>query len=457
MFDRQKKGDRAVLVLPHSRGDGDAERRAAEFAELVQSAGAEVLGTIAARVEAPNPRYYIGSGKADEVAEAVRALDADVVLVDHLLTPVQERNLEKLLQVRVVDRAGLILDIFAQRARSHEGKLEVELAQLKHLATRLVRGWTHLDTQRGGAIGNRGPGETQLETDRRLLGERVKMLTRRLQKVQTQRGQQRRSRLRNTVPRVALVGYTNAGKSTLFNALTSGGVYVADQLFATLDPTVRKLEDLGCGPAVLADTVGFIRELPHDLVAAFRATLAEARDADLLLHVSDAADDERERLHDIVDNVLEEIDAGEVPQLHVMNKIDLIGTDLIQAGEDPAAVPERAARTRAAPRIDRDGDGKPVRVWVSAATGAGLDLLRQALGELLGGERLQCALQLPLSAGRLHARLKAAGAICGETVDEHGWQLRIDAPRSVIAPLSAGDAAETRLLRELLIPAEQPR
>ncbi|MHB1271384.1 MAG: ribosome rescue GTPase HflX [Rhodanobacter sp.] len=460
MFDRQKKGDRAVLVLPHSRGEGDAERRAAEFAELVQSAGAEVLGTIAARVESPNPRYYIGSGKADEVAEAVRALDADVVLVDHLLTPVQERNLEKLLNVRVVDRAGLILDIFAQRARSHEGKLEVELAQLKHLATRLVRGWTHLDTQRGGAIGNRGPGETQLETDRRLLGERVKMLTKRLQKVQTQRGQQRRSRLRNTVPRVALVGYTNAGKSTLFNALTSGGVYVADQLFATLDPTVRKLEDLSCGPAVLADTVGFIRELPHDLVAAFRATLAEARDADLLLHVSDAADDERERLHGIVDNVLEEIDAGDVPQLHVMNKIDLIEADLIRtdvpAGEDPAATPDRTPPTRTAPRIDRDGNGKPVRVWLSAATGAGLDLLRQALGELLGGERLQCALQLPLSAGRLHARLKAAGAICGETVDEHGWQLRIDAPRSVIAPLSGGDAAETQLLRELLIPAEQP-
>jgi len=460
VFDRQKKGDRAVLVLPHSRGEGDAERRAAEFAELVQSAGAEVLGTVAARVEGPNPRYYIGSGKADEVAEAVRALDADVVLVDHLLTPVQERNLEKLLNVRVVDRAGLILDIFAQRARSHEGKLEVELAQLKHLATRLVRGWTHLDTQRGGAIGNRGPGETQLETDRRLLGERVKMLTKRLQKVQTQRGQQRRSRLRNTVPRVALVGYTNAGKSTLFNALTSGGVYVADQLFATLDPTVRKLEDLSCGPAVLADTVGFIRELPHDLVAAFRATLAEARDADLLLHVSDAADDERERLHGIVDNVLEEIDAGDVPQLHVMNKIDLIEADSsrtdVPAGDDPAATPERAPRTRTAPRIDRDADGKPVRVWLSAATGAGLDLLRQALGELLGGERLQCALQLPLSAGRLHARLKAAGAICGETVDEHGWQLRIDAPRSVIAPLSGGDAAETRLLREMLIPAEQP-
>jgi GTP-binding protein HflX len=433
VFDRQKKGDRAVLVLPHSRGEGDTARRAEEFAELVKSAGAEVLGVIPARVEDPNPRYYIGTGKANEVAEAARALDADLVLVDHLLTPVQERNLEKHLGIRVVDRAGLILDIFAQRARSHEGKLEVELAQLKHLATRLVRGWTHLDAQRGGAIGNRGPGETQLETDRRLLGERVKMLTKRLEKVQTQRGQQRRARLRNTVPRVALVGYTNAGKSTLFNALTTGDVYAANLLFATLDPTVRKLEDLSCGPAVLADTVGFIRELPHDLVAAFRATLAEARDADLLLHVSDAADEERERLHHVVDNVLEEIDSGEVPQLHVMNKIDLAGAE---------------------PRIDRDAAGKPVRVWLSAATGVGLDLLRQALGELLGGERVQSALQLPLTAGRLHARLKAAGAISNETVDEHGWQLHIDAPRSVIAPLSGGNEAETLLLRELLAVAE---
>lgn len=432
MFDRQKKGDRALLVHPHSRGEGDTARREQEFSELVKSAGAEVLGVISARVEDPNPKFYIGTGKANEVAEAARALEADLVLVDHVLTPVQERNLEKHLGVRVVDRAGLILDIFAQRARSHEGKLEVELAQLKHLATRLVRGWTHLDAQRGGAIGNRGPGETQLETDRRLLSVRVKMLTRRLEKVQTQRGQQRRSRLRNTVPRVALVGYTNAGKSTVFNALTRGEVYAADLLFATLDPTVRKLEDLSCGPAVLADTVGFIRDLPHDLVAAFRATLAEARDADLLLHVSDAADEERERLHDVVDSVLEEIDAGDVPQLHVMNKIDLVGTE---------------------PRIDRDAAGKPVRVWLSAATGAGLDLLRQALGELLGGERVQSMLNLPLSAGRLHARLRAVGAISGETVDEHGWQLRIDAPRSVIAPLSGGDGKDSLLLRELLAEA----
>ena len=433
LFDREKKGERAVVVLPHARGDLDGASRAEEFVELVRSAGAEVLARVDARIDKPNPKFYIGTGKADELAAVVRAAEADVVLVDHTLTPVQERNLEAHLKVRVVDRAGLILDIFAQRARSHEGKLEVELAQLRHLSTRLVRGWTHLERQRGGSIGLRGPGETQLDTDRRLLGARVKMLSQRLDKVQTQREQQRRSRLRNTVPRVALVGYTNAGKSTLFNTLTTGDVYAANQLFATLDPTVRRIEDLSCGPAVVADTVGFIRELPHDLVAAFRATLSEARQADLLLHVSDAADEEREVLAGVVDEVLEEIGAGDVPQLRVMNKIDLTG---------------------APPAIHRDGAGKPDRVWVSAATGAGMDGLRQALGERLGGERVHAVLQLPLSAGRMHARLSALGAIVHEDVDADGWNLEIDAPRSVLAPL-AGHADEAgRAVRALIAPAE---
>ena len=378
----------------------------------------------------------------------MRAVEADVVLVDHQLSPVQERNLEKLLGVRVIDRAGLILDIFAQRARSHEGKLEVELAQLKHLATRLVRGWTHLERQRGGAIGLRGPGETQLETDRRLLGERVKMLTKRLEKVQTQRGQQRRARLRNTVPRVALVGYTNAGKSTLFNALTAGGVYAADQLFATLDPTVRRIEDLACGPAVIADTVGFVRDLPHDLVAAFRGTLAEASDADLLLHVCDAADEDGQALRAVVDRVLAEIGAGDIPQLLVMNKIDLIAASAADA--DVGAVDETAVE-RARPRIERDAEGRPRAVWLSASTGAGLELLRQALGERLGGERVRSELQLPLSAGRLHARLKAVGAIAEERVDAQGWRLSIDAPRTVLHAL-AGEAAPIRALLETALP-----
>src|SRR6185437_1042566 len=378
LFEREKRGERALLVLPYT-GNGAAVRRAQEFAELVKSAGAEILGTVHARVDAPNPKFYIGTGKADEVQARVRELGADLVLVDHALTPVQERNLEKHFSARVIDRAALILDIFAQRAQSHEGKLEVELAQLKHMATRLVRGWTHLERQRGGSIGLRGPGETQLETDRRLLQKRVEQLQKRIDKVGVQRDQQRRARLRNTLPRVALVGYTNAGKSTLFNAVTRGSVYAADQLFATLDPTVRRLGGLESGPAVLADTVGFIRELPHDLVAAFRATLSEARDADLLLHVTDAADSERDVLINVVNGVLDEIGAGDVPQLMVFNKIDLLDT---------------------LPRIDRDAEGAPVAVWLSAASGEGLDLLRPAISERLAGTRVHAELRLPPRAGR---------------------------------------------------------
>ena len=462
MFDRQKKGDRAVLILPHSCREGNAGHRSAEFAELAKSAGANVLGAVKVRIEKPNPRYYIGLGKLDEVSSMARALEANLVLLDHLLSPVQERNLEQHLGLRVVDRAGLILDIFAQRASSHEGKLEVELAQLKHLATRVVRGWTHLDTQRGGAIGNRGPGETQLETDRRLLGERVKQITKRLQKVQTQRTVQRRARLRHTLPRVALVGYTNAGKSTLFNALTVGGVYAADQLFATLDPTVRKLHDLSCGPVVVADTVGFVRDLPHDLIAAFRGTLAEARDADLLLHVCDAVDEERVYLVNVVNQVLEEIGAGHLPQLRVINKIDKI-SHMSSVDIDPVACLGAADGNRPtsmetaqgvtcgmAPRIDRDAQGQPHAVWLSAASGQGLNLLRQALDERIGGDRVRGQLCLPLSAGRLYSHLMAAGAITQESVSAEGWQLHLDVPRRVLVAWIKGGTADFMMLESLL-------
>lgn len=441
-------------MLPYA-GKGAGVRREQEFAELAKSAGAEILGRLRARAETPNPKFFIGTGKADEAQALVRELGIDLVLVDHALTPVQERNLEAHLSARVIDRAALILDIFAQRAQSHEGKLEVELAQLQYIATRLVRGWTHLERQRGGSIGLRGPGETQLETDRRLLQKRVEQLQKRIEKVAVQRTQQRRARLRNTVSRLALVGYTNAGKSTLFNAVTRGAVYTADQLFATLDPTVRRLDGLEAGPAVLADTVGFIRELPHDLVAAFRATLSEARDADLLLHVIDAADPERDVLERVVNGVLDEIGAGDVPQLKVFNKIDMLPGRAASAGNtertgaDGESLRERRMGS-VAPRIDRDAEGAPDAVWLSAASGAGLDLLCQAVGERLAGSRVRAELRLPPRAGRLRARLIELGAVRGEHYDQDGWRLDIDAPRELLLPL-AGDVRgeDARLLREL--------
>ena len=428
MFERSRKGENALLIQPHAGGPPD-EGLLEEFADLARSAGATVAAVLTARIDRPNAAMLIGSGKLEEVKAAADATGADLVLVNHPLSPVQERNLEKFLQRRVVDRTGLILDIFAQRARSHEGKLQVELAQLRHMATRLVRGWTHLERQRGGSIGLRGPGETQLETDRRLLQKRLEQLQRRLDKVEVQNTQMRRARVRSEMPRVALVGYTNAGKSTLFNAMAGADAYVADQLFATLDPTVRRI-GLPGGNIVLADTVGFVRDLPHELVAAFRSTLSEAREADLLLHVIDAADPLREERIAQVDAVLEEIGVGDIPQLLVYNKIDRI--------------------EGAAPRHDTT-DGSRERVWISARDNAGLDLLRDALGAKLGLRRIQGDLRLPPAAGRLRARLHALGAVRAESHDEHGWSITLDLATADAERLATDAHGEP--LRSLLIEA----
>ena len=433
MFERSRKGERALLLQPQWVGQHDPEALP-EFRELARSAGASVVGTLSARVERPNPKFFVGSGKAEELKVQKQATDADLILVNHALSPVQERNLEQFTQCRVVDRTGLILDIFAQRARSHEGKLQVELAQLKHMATRLVRGWTHLERQRGGAIGLRGPGETQLELDRRLLAGRVKQLTQRLEKVQTQRSTARRARERNALPLVSLVGYTNAGKSTLFNTLTNADVYVADQLFATLDPTLRRIDGLNCGPFVLADTVGFIRDLPHDLIAAFKSTLAETRDADLLLHVVDAADPEHAQRIVEVQQVLSEIGAEQVPQILVFNKLDKLASD--------AGPPQ--------PRFETVDGGRTSRVWVSAAQAIGMDLLREVIARTLQGERVHRWLHVPESAGRLRARLFAQGFVASERPAESGWELEIDAPRALLEPLFGLPSGEGEWLRRQL-------
>ncbi len=408
IFDRPQGGERALLV--HVVIDGVAnERDLTEFRELARAAGADCVAEVTAARRTPDPRYFIGSGKVETIRTLVAAEDVGLVMVDHQLSPSQERNLERALSCRVVDRTGLILDIFAQRARSHEGKLQVELAQLRHLSTRLVRGWTHLERQKGG-IGLRGPGETQLETDRRLLGERIKMLRRRLERVDRQRDQGRQSRRKREIPTVSLVGYTNAGKSTLFNRLTQSSVYAADQLFATLDPTLRRLELPGGRHVVLADTVGFVSQLPHDLVAAFRATLQETCEADLILHVVDASDPDRERQEQEVFSVLDQIGAQDVPRLTVLNKIDCM--EALEPGQD----------------LDAEGDVRGVRL--SALTGAGIDDLRQALDRWFAEDTVSGEIDLPPSAGRVHARLYALGLVDDEhDAQDGGWRVRVRGPR----------------------------
>ncbi|AIX72404.1 ribosome rescue GTPase HflX [Mixta calida] len=398
MFDRYDAGEQAILVHIWFSQDKETEDLQ-EFETLVSSSGVEALRVITGSRKAPHPKYFVGEGKAVEIAEAVKATGASVVIFDHALSPAQERNLERLCECRVIDRTGLILDIFAQRARTHEGKLQVELAQLRHLATRLVRGWTHLERQKGG-IGLRGPGETQLETDRRLLRNRISQILSRLERVEKQRDQGRQARAKADIPTVSLVGYTNAGKSTLFNSVTSADVYAADQLFATLDPTLRRIDVSDVGEVVLADTVGFIRHLPHDLVAAFKATLQETRQAALLLHIIDAADVRMDENIEAVETVLEEIEADEIPMLQVMNKIDMLD------GFEP--------------RIDRNDENQPVRVWLSAQSGAGLPLLFQALTERLSGEIAQYELCLPPEAGRLRSRFYQLQAIEKEWNEEDG-------------------------------------
>ena len=390
--------EQAILVHLQSSSQATKEDFE-EFRELAIAAGAEPVAVIGGTLGRPDAKYFIGSGKAEEIRQSVQVTNANLALFNHNLSPGQERNLEKFLGCRVLARTGLILDIFAQRARTFEGKLQVELAQLQYLSTRLVRGWTHLERQKGG-IGLRGPGETQLEVDRRLIRQRIKNIQIRLEKVRKQRVEGRKARVRADIPLVSLVGYTNAGKSTLFNALTAANVFVADQPFATLDPTLRRVELDHSSPAILADTVGFIRHLPHDLVEAFNATLEETREANLLLHVIDAHHPNRHDNIQQVETVLSQINADTVPRLDVYNKIDLI--------ED------------CEPKLEYDEDDRPKRIWISAAKGLGIDLLKKTIAKLLYESPIYRSVCLSADQGRLRAKLYDIGAVQSESIDEEG-------------------------------------